>query len=163
MCLFYCFCFFLLFFFPLVLPDLDVSRKKDITQFLLMLQYVCFLWRINMARGLTNNKIISTVEFITTMCKLLLSFQHYLAALVLCRGAFLHICPLFSHPESLCALSTQQNRTSSGNFTLLSVLLCSVTGQVKSTVCCHLQCKFTVSKKGITGSFFCSVLSKHNL
>lgn len=156
MCLFFCFSF------PLVWIDLDVSRKEDITLFLLMLQYVCFLWRINMARGLANNKIISAVEFITTMCKLLLSFQHYLAALVLGRGAFLHICPFFTHKASVLY---QHNRIVHPVETspLLSVLLCSVTGQVKSIVCSHLRHKFTMSQKDITGLFFCFVLSKHDL
>lgn len=86
---------FLFYFFGVTRPGLWCFQEEDITLFLLMLQYVCFLWRINMARGLTNNKIISTVEFITTLCKLLLSFRHYLAALLLCRG---HI---FAHFVSL--------------------------------------------------------------
>ena len=77
---------------------INFSRKENITPFLLMLQYVCFLRRINMARGLTNNKIISTVEFITTLCKSLLSFHHYLAALLLCRGTFFaHFLLSFTH------------------------------------------------------------------
>lgn len=43
-----------------------------------------------MARGLTKSNI-STVEFITTLCNLLLSFHHYSVALCCAGGIFLHI------------------------------------------------------------------------
>lgn len=89
--------------------DSNVSRTEDITLFLLMLQYVCFLWRINMARGLTNNKIISTVEFITTVCKLLLTFHHYLAALMLCRGTFFAHFVSFSPVKPWCFISMTES------------------------------------------------------
>lgn len=79
--------FVLFLFLSLVWPNLDsdVFRKEDITLFLFMLQYVCFLWRINKARWLIT-KLLSTVEFITTLCKLLLSLHHYLAALLFVQG-----------------------------------------------------------------------------
>lgn len=49
LCLFCYFCFSLVW--------LGLSRKEDVTPFLLVLQYVCSLW-INMTRGLTYNKRI---------------------------------------------------------------------------------------------------------
>lgn len=54
-----------------------------------------------MARGLTNNIIISTVEFITTLCKLLLSFHHCLAALFVVQGHIFAHFVLFSTHKAM--------------------------------------------------------------
>lgn len=110
-------------FISLAWPDLDVSREDDITLFLLMLHILCFLWRINTARGLSNNKIISTIEFITTLCNLLSSRLHYLAALLLCKG---HIFLFFGAHFVLFFVVT------SGRNILISASLCSVKGQGNS-------------------------------
>lgn len=71
-----CFCCFCLF---LWCDQIWMFPEKMIWTFLLMLQNVCFFGGgggINMARGLSNNKIISTLEFIITLCELLLSCLH---------------------------------------------------------------------------------------